>query len=794
MLQKFNAFLKPLPAVLAALWNAPTVAGDDVPGGLGESEWPTTAGATEAIGYAIHQRADGTYGARNPGQQWHCIFDGHGFLVVPDHGLWIWGMALQTCQGRPLASARSRGGVDGNKLRYRRNECIEEWFLNDERGLEQGWTLAAPPVGCAISSSCGRESWLSLGLALRGNLSHSLSDDCRRVDFLTADGATALTFGGLKAWDSEGKSLEVRFTAGKECKSLGIVVDDTEATYPITIDPIARQSAYLKPSYPDGATFGDGDLFGTSVAVDGNTLVVGSRFEDSAAMGVNGQQDDNSARDSGAAYVFVFDGTVWRNQAYLKASNTGAGDAFGSSVGVSGDTIVIGAPSEDSTATGVNGDQGDDSGSNCGAVYVFVRDATGNWMQQAYLKASNTDESDFFGGTVAISGDTIIVGASREDGGATGVNGNEGDNSMQDAGAGYIFVRNDTEWTQQAYLKASNTGSSPGFGDNFGEAVGVDGDLAVVGASSEDSAASEINGNGNDNSAQNTGAAYVFVRDGGNWTQEAYLKAANSEALDQFGGSVAVSGNTVVVGAALEDGGATSVNGDSSDNGTEAAGAAYIFVRDESGRWTQESYLKPPNPDVGDYFGWAVGISGDFAVVGAFQEDGGATGINGDGSDNRASNSGAAYVFVRNGTTWSQQAYFKASTTDRGGSDRFGRTVAISRSIIAVGSPYEDSAARGINGNQDDDEEKDSGAAYAFDLSEDLIRLTDCFLDGTTQTLRFCARAGVTNWNVMGSTDLQSFLEDRTVQSSISDLGLGEYEAVVDVTGLPNRYFLRIEP
>src|SRR6185436_5843616 len=182
---------------------------------------------------------------------------------------------------------------------------------------------------------------------------------------------------------------------------------------------------------------------------------------------------------------FVRNGITWSQQAYLKASNSGAADRFGGSIDVSGDTIVIGAYNEDSNATGVNGDQNNNSASNSGAAYVFVRNGV-TWSQQAYLKASNTGANDFFGGTVAMSGDTVVVGAYGEDSSATGVNGNQGDNSMPSSGAVYVFARNGVTWSQQAYLKASNTGAS----DSFGLGLAVSGDTVVVGAEDEDSSAS----------------------------------------------------------------------------------------------------------------------------------------------------------------------------------------------------------------------------------------------------------------------------------------------------------------
>jgi uncharacterized repeat protein (TIGR01451 family) len=166
--------------------------------------------------------------------------------------------------------------------------------------------------------------------------------------------------------------------------------------------------------------------------------VVGAPYEDSNATGINGNQSDNTAGDSGAAYVFTRSGGLWSQQAYLKASNTGATDFFGQSVAVSGDTAVVGAPQEDSNATGVNGSQNDNSNSS-GAAYVFTRSG-GVWSQQAYLKASNAGAGDFFGTSLAMSGDTIVVSAPQEQSSSTGVNGNQGDNSLSASGAAYVFT------------------------------------------------------------------------------------------------------------------------------------------------------------------------------------------------------------------------------------------------------------------------------------------------------------------------------------------------------------------
>ena len=193
------------------------------------------------------------------------------------------------------------------------------------------------------------------------------------------------------------------------------------------------------------------------------------------------------------------------------------------------------------------------------------------WSQQAYLKASNTGAGDFFGVSVAISGDTVVVGAQGEDNNSTGVNPGD-NNSGPDSGAAYIFVRNGVTWTQQAYLKASNTGAS----DFFGNSVAVFGDTVVVGARGEDNNSAGVNP-GDNNSGPDSGAAYVFVRNGVTWAQQAYLKASNTGAGDGFGYSVAASADTVVVGAYQEDSNSAGVNQQDNNSGPDS-GAAYAFL------------------------------------------------------------------------------------------------------------------------------------------------------------------------------------------------------------------------
>jgi hypothetical protein len=392
------------------------------------------------------------------------------------------------------------------------------------------------------------------------------------------------------------------------------------------------QQAYVKSSNSEAS-----DQFGRSVALSGNTLAVGAVGEDSAATGSGATQTDNSASSSGAVYVFERSGGVWTQQAYLKASNTGSGDNFGGAVALSGNTLAVAAAQERSAATGINGNQSDDSAAGAGAVYVFVRSGVA-WAQQAYLKASNTGANDGFGVEIALSGDTLAVGAYSEGSSATGINGQEMDNSAPGSGAVYIFVRSGTAWAQQAYLKGSNTEAD----DRFGVGLALSGDTLAVGAADEDSAATGVNGNQTDNAAANSGAVYVFVRTGATWAQQAYLKASNAEAADEFGVSIALSGDLLAVGA-HEASSAVGINGNETDNSAPNSGAVYVFLR-TAGVWTQRAYLKASNAARDDNF-CVLALSGETLAVGAIGESSSAKGVNGDQADNSAAFSGAVYVF-----------------------------------------------------------------------------------------------------------------------------------------------------
>jgi FG-GAP repeat len=459
------------------------------------------------------------------------------------------------------------------------------------------------------------------------------------------------------------------------------------------------QQGYLKASNTDAI-----DVFGYSLALAGDTLVVGAPGEASAAIGVNGNQGDDSAPNSGAVYVFTRTGSNWSQQAYLKATNTQAGDGFGESVALAGDTLAVGVPGEDSAENGINGNQGDNGAVDSGAVYVFTR-SNGVWSQQAYLKATNTQAGDGFGESVALTGDTLAVGATGEDSAATGVNGSEADNSAPGSGAVYVFTRTGSDWNQQAYVKASIAEDD----DLFGVSVALAGDTLAVGAPGEDSNATGIDGDPTNNSAVVSGAVYIFTRSGSGWSQQAYLKATNTQAGDGFGESVALTGDTLAVGATGEDSAATGIDGDPTNNSAVDSGAVYVFTRSGSG-WSQQAYVKASNAEADDGFGYSVALANDTLAVGATGE----ASANGTQGNNSAPESGAVYVFTRTNGVWSQQAYVKASNAE--GFDLFGSSIALAGDTLAVGAFFEASNTTGINGAQGDNNAPDSGAAYVFSL------------------------------------------------------------------------------
>lgn len=376
-----------------------------------------------------------------------------------------------------------------------------------------------------------------------------------------------------------------------------------------------------------------GDEFSISVTVsgDGTTAVIGA------------QDDENpNGAAAGSAYVFGRDGSSWTQQAKLIPDDGDGGDRLGENLAVSSDgtTAVIAAPSDD-----------EPNGPNAGSAYVFSRDG-GSWTQQAKLAASDGDEADRFGTSVAVSDDgtTAVIGA----GGDEDPNGESGGLF---GGSAYVFSRDSGSWGQQAKLAADDGEERDSFGT---VSVSGDGTTAVIGANRDDTP------NGED-----AGSAYVFSRDDGSWSQQAKLTAEDGDGGDQFGGSVTVSSDGTI---ALVAGG----------------GLGYVFSRD-SGSWSQQSKLDPDDGD--DDFG-SVAVSGDgsTAVLGAPGDDN----LNG-------TNAGSAYVFSRDGDSWNQQVKLLADDGDE--SDAFGFLVAVS----------DDGTTAVISALLDEDPNgEDAGSAYVF--------------------------------------------------------------------------------
>ncbi len=384
------------------------------------------------------------------------------------------------------------------------------------------------------------------------------------------------------------------------------------------------------------------DQFGESVAVSGDTAVVGADSEDAGGV------------SSGTAYVFQRNeggADNWGEVKKLLASDAEADDRFGYSVAVSGDTVVVGAIFEDA------------GGFRAGAAYVFERNegGAGNWGQVKKLTASDAQAADEFGWSVAVSGDTVIVGARFEDAG--------GDT----AGAAYVFERSEGGADNWGELKKLTASDAQNF-DQFGFSVAVSGDSAIVGALGKDAGSTDA------------GAAYVYQRNEGgadNWGELKKLSASDAQAADRFGVSVAVSGDSAVVGA-LDEGA-----------GGIAAGAAYVFHRDQGGanNWGEVKKLTASDAQAIDTFGNSVAVSDDSAVVGAQNEAAGGP------------YAGAAYVFQRNqggADNWGEVN--KLTASDAQAYDRFGVSVAVSGDSAIVGALDED--AGGLN----------AGAAYVFQV------------------------------------------------------------------------------
>lgn len=423
--------------------------------------------------------------------------------------------------------------------------------------------------------------------------------------------------------------------AVQACNSAGCSTPST----PVTLDAplVFATMTAADPSY-------GGQRYGGRVALskDGRTLAVASPGETSGAPGVNGDMFDHTTLNEGSVYVYVRSGTGWRQQAFIKTSVARRFQSFGLTMALSddGDTLAVGAPGEDSNATGINGNPADWSTRSAGAVLVFRR-AAGAWSQEAYLKSSATREFDRFGVDLSISGDGNTLAASAAQSGL------------------HVFTRNSATWSQQAVI-AHPVGLTS-------LAVSSDGSTIALGDVSAES-------------------LLIFTRSGGSWSQQAVLLANSPLGGTELGFSIAISadGNTVAAGARREQGGSTGVNGNEADASAGNSGAVYVFARSGTS-WNRQAYLKAGDRDTTrsmKLFGVAISLSGDGStlVVGAPGSYNGDDVVGLDGA-------GEAYLFRRAAGNWLQLAHMTAPM--RSALEQFGASVSISGDgrSLAIGGP-----------------------------------------------------------------------------------------------------------
>ena len=375
------------------------------------------------------------------------------------------------------------------------------------------------------------------------------------------------------------------------------------------------QEAY----YTSKLTASDGaaeDGFGRSVAISDDLAISGAR------------RDDDNGADSGSAYIYCFLDSQWIDMAKLTASDGAEGDQFGYCVAIDGNVAAVGAPDDD--------DNGEDSGS----VYVYRYDGS-DWIEEAKLLASDGAADDDFGTAIALTDDVLIVGAHLDD-----------DNG-EDAGSVYVYRYNGSAWIEEAKLIASDGAAD----DDFGGAVAISGEpgnkIALIGAYRDDD-------NGND-----SGSAYLYRYDGSIWVEEAKLVASEGQPSDLFGAAVAIDHDVALIGASWDD------------EGPSNCGSAYIFRYDGS-NWTEDVKLLASDGAAMDFFGWAVAIDGDNALIGASYDD------------DHGSKSGSAYLYRFDGVDWFE---VKLTAADGAAQDSFGQAVAIDNDRIVVGASGDNASA-----------------------------------------------------------------------------------------------------
>jgi cysteine-rich repeat protein len=580
--------------------------------------------------------------ANNQPNSLRFVFDGTGVQIMSArHDKTAWSSRVVLSGFGYEGSVAAIGGVnsapavhvDGDRLEYRysvpgssRDDAvIVEWYVNNLRGLEHGFLVPTRP-GVSGSSS----SRLHFDLSVSGDLKPAIVAN-GSIAFMKTDRETAMRYGHLHVFDARGAELPASLTVAGS-STISIIVDDSDAVYPLTIDPLFDTE--VKVTATDAAA---GDSFGAAVSISGDTAIIGARFHS-----VGGTS-------SGAAYILQRDqggANNWGQVKKLTATDAASGDRFGFTVSISGDMAVVGAFANDGAAA------------DAGAAYIFQRNQGGmnNWGQVKKLTASDAAISDELGESVSISGDLVIVGSRGDDDG--------GSNS----GSAYIFARNLgglNNWGEVKKITASDAAPE----DWFGLSVAISGDNAIVAAYANSDAGAE------------SGSAYVFERNEGgvdNWGEVKKLTAADAAAGDRFGISVAIDGNTAIIGADLDD------------LGVSDAGSVYIFERDFGGlkNWGEVVEFGASDAAISDQFGFYVAIEGDTAIVGA---------------PNSGSATGSSYVFQRDlGGLENWGELTKLSASDGTVVDLFGWSVSVSGENAVVGAWGNDDAG------------SSSGAAYIY--------------------------------------------------------------------------------
>ncbi|WP_041522544.1 hypothetical protein [Gilvimarinus agarilyticus] len=582
---------------------------------------------------------------------------------------------------------------------------------NDNGGQAPG----APNASAAVAPKALTFSWSSVSGAEYYRVSHDPDGNSGFSDIsgeLQATEFQAPLAAHLNNWSDARYLVEACNSHGCSAGS-DIYLDDQ----------VSDAIGYLKAgSAQQKATFG----FAMAISADGATLAVGApRFDIAEDAGTN----------SGAVFIFTASDADWELSHTLQnpAPDMGSDDLFGYSLALSedGTTLAIGAPYEDSAK---NSEAGDNSTADSGAVYVYQAGDSG-WQQQARLKASNAEEQDFFGVRVALSADGSRLAASApyEDSEASGIDGDQDDNSVELAGAVYLFEQADSSWSQQAYIKPSvpSWHDSPCFDprppgiecysttpSRFGYSLAFadDGNMLAVGSPGDNSSSGGINGDAEDFKARSSGAVHILRYTDAGWAHSDYIKAAVPGINDEFGLSLSLSsdGTRLAVGAPYEDGSEAGPEADAEVIGEADSGAAYVFTYD--GSWQQQQYLKAEENDEDNLFSWQVMLSGDgnTLVAGTPRDDSDALAIGSDWDNNRAPSAGAAYVYQLTGDHWALGNYLKASNTDA--NDTFGRTLALSRDgqTLAITASGEDGSGTGVTGDSSDNSTIDSGAVFLY--------------------------------------------------------------------------------